>query len=442
MDAARTEWYAYVELKMPELKRATVLVGFVAAVVVVAILAVSESRFRFSKPRHISRTPQQSRIVDTESSTGTSEDQNDSNWSPPKSLRWPSLGKKLKDAGPTLPLNVINRIEKFVFFIGYPRSGHSILGSFMDAHPHVAIAHEFMLFAKWKHLSNEQEESGIDNPFFQNRTFLFNTLYGRSYLAAAKGLRSDHRQAAKNYTLEVDYPWQGKYDNYISVIGDKSGGTTTNVFLDAPKAFPRYLTELRKTVEIPIKVIHAIRNPFDLVSTYLLYRDYKHLPLLNHDQSGFETFVQGVRNLTKSTRRATSVSKYKSTMKTLQAAGDEDAFLKARYDAEPRLKTGIERLVDKAGAVTKMIDLIGPDNVLEVHNMDLVNDPRTVVSKICTFLNVRCTPDYLQACASKVFKSVSKTRDLLVWTPELQQLVKKELIRKYPFFARYSFESE
>ena len=88
-----------------------------------------------------------------------------------------------------------------------------------------------------------------------------------------------------------------------------------------------------------------------------------------------------------------------------------------------------------------MIDLIGPDNVLEVHNMDLVNDPRTVMSKICTFLNVRCTPGYLQACASKVFKSVSKTRDLLVWTPQLQQLVEKELIRKYPFFARYSFES-
>ena len=237
---------------MPELKRATLLVGFVAAVVVVAILAVSKSRF---KPRHISRTPQHILMVDTESSTSVSEDQNhsdESDRSPPKKLRWPRLAKKLM-----LPLNVINRIEKFVFFIGYPRSGHSILGSFMDAHPHVAIAHEFMLFVKWKYFSNRQKESGVDNPFFQNRTFLFNTLYGRSYLDAAKGLRSDHHNAAKkNYTLEVDYPWQGKYDKYISVIGDKSGGMTTNVFLDAPKAFPRYLTELRKTVEIPVSYTH------------------------------------------------------------------------------------------------------------------------------------------------------------------------------------------
>ena len=32
---------------------------------------------------------------------------------------------------------VINHIEKFVFFVGYPRSGHSIVGSLMDAYPHM-----------------------------------------------------------------------------------------------------------------------------------------------------------------------------------------------------------------------------------------------------------------------------------------------------------------
>ena len=44
-----------------------------------------------------------------------------------------------------LPSEVINGIKKFVFFVGYAcaRSGHSIVGSLMDAHPHVVIAHEF-----------------------------------------------------------------------------------------------------------------------------------------------------------------------------------------------------------------------------------------------------------------------------------------------------------
>ncbi|MBV6654043.1 MAG: hypothetical protein KI786_09830, partial [Mameliella sp.] len=34
------------------------------------------------------------------------------------------------------------KINKGIFFIGYPRSGHSILGALLDAHPQVALSHE------------------------------------------------------------------------------------------------------------------------------------------------------------------------------------------------------------------------------------------------------------------------------------------------------------
>ena len=34
-------------------------------------------------------------------------------------------------------------VKKFVFFEGYGRSGHSIIGSLMDAHPHVIIPYQF-----------------------------------------------------------------------------------------------------------------------------------------------------------------------------------------------------------------------------------------------------------------------------------------------------------
>ena len=33
-------------------------------------------------------------------------------------------------------------IEKYCMFIGYPRSGHSLVGSLLDAHPYMLIAHE------------------------------------------------------------------------------------------------------------------------------------------------------------------------------------------------------------------------------------------------------------------------------------------------------------
>ncbi len=33
-------------------------------------------------------------------------------------------------------------VERFCLFIGYPRSGHSLVGSLLDAHPNVVLAHE------------------------------------------------------------------------------------------------------------------------------------------------------------------------------------------------------------------------------------------------------------------------------------------------------------
>jgi hypothetical protein len=99
-------------------------------------------------------------------------------------------------------------------------------------------------------------------------------------------------------------------------------------------------------------------------------------------------------------------------------------------------------LVKRASAVARIMEMIGPINVIDIHNADLVNDPKAAIGKLCSSLGVECAPDYLQACANKVFKSVSRTRDMLLWSPEMIAKVKEEVIRTYPFFNRYSFESE
>ena len=45
-----------------------------------------------------------------------------------------------------LPSSIINHIKMFVFFLGHEHSGHSIVGSLMDSHPHMVTLHEFDLF--------------------------------------------------------------------------------------------------------------------------------------------------------------------------------------------------------------------------------------------------------------------------------------------------------
>src|SRR6056297_1246638 len=36
----------------------------------------------------------------------------------------------------------LGAVEAFVQFVGFPRSGHSLIGSVLDAHPHAIISHE------------------------------------------------------------------------------------------------------------------------------------------------------------------------------------------------------------------------------------------------------------------------------------------------------------
>ena len=133
--------------------------------------------------------------------------------------RWISRGKHEFKGAPTLTKDVVDHIEKFVIFIGYPRSGHSIVGSLMDAHPHMVIANEFLLFRNWKYFSDKQKESSKSgNPFYHHRTYLFNILYRRSVWDTTDGFRSE-QNTMKNYTLSMDSLWQGKFDKYISVIG-------------------------------------------------------------------------------------------------------------------------------------------------------------------------------------------------------------------------------
>ncbi len=351
--------------------------------------------------------------------------------------RWISRGKYEFKGARNLTKDVIDGIKKFVMFIGYPRSGHSIVGSLMDAHPHMVIANEFLLLRNWKYFSDRQKESGEANPFYQHKSYLFNILYRRSYWDTTDGFRSEQR-TEKNYTLIMGPSlWQGRFDKYISIIGDKSGGVTSATYLTSKSTFSRYFEELKTTVKLPIIGVHVVRNPYDQISTCALYDDYANLP------DRIKVALQdSTKKALKRQSKLVTVSKYKAAMTALQAKRDNRTFAAARYSNEKILQNCIYKLAAGASAVTKMTGLIGPSNVIEVHNADLVSDPKVAIGKLCSSLEVECVPDYLQACANKVFKSVSRTRDMLLWSPKMIAKVEEEVIQTYPFFNRSSFESD
>lgn len=289
----------------------------------------------------------------------------------------------------------VQGVEKFLFFTGYPRSGHSIVGSFLDAHPNITLSFAFFLF---RNLLKRAYVDGNLDGLLRNKSLFFNILYEKSYHYSLVS-RSKNR---KGYTLDVPDLWSGRFNSQLKVIGDKSALPTT---LGYSNSSPAYFKErydcLQSSVGIPMLGIHVVRNPFDMISTHLLYSTF------NYSWKGEDK---------------------------------EKWFTKNKYRNDSKLESIIDFFFDKANSVQEMIPLCGM-NILEVHNEDLVKDPRKELQRMCKFLDVGCPEGYLQKCENKSYRNVSRSRDKVFWPPHLRQVV-EERINRYSFFRGYSFEAD
>jgi hypothetical protein len=133
-------------------------------------------------------------------------------------------------------------IERFCFFIGYGRSGHTAIGSVLNAHPEMVISHELNLF--------RYVEKGF------SRRELFALILLRDQQFAARG------RVWTGYDYTVPNQSQGNFTR-LRVIGDKKGGRSAQIISSQPELIDR----LRRTVRMPLRVIQVVRNPYDNLVT-------------------------------------------------------------------------------------------------------------------------------------------------------------------------------
>lgn len=133
-------------------------------------------------------------------------------------------------------------LEKFCFFIGYARSGHTLVGSMLDAHPEIVIAHELDAVGYVRH--------------HFTRAQLFALLLERDQTFGSMGW------TWSGYQYEVPGQYQGRYER-LRVLGDKRG----NYAAMQIARWPELLDRIRRVVRVPIRVVHVTRNPFDNVAT-------------------------------------------------------------------------------------------------------------------------------------------------------------------------------
>ena len=105
-------------------------------------------------------------------------------------------------------------VHTILFFIGYPRSRHSLLGSLLDAHPHMVVSDESMAFPRWKGFLKRRRNVSV----YQ----FYDTMFGASKHAVTQGRRSRVQKSSvvnktSEYGYGVPHQWQGSYDHHIEV---------------------------------------------------------------------------------------------------------------------------------------------------------------------------------------------------------------------------------
>lgn len=251
--------------------------------------------------------------------------------------------------------DLFQSVEKYCMFVGYPRSGHSLVGSLLDANANIVMANEVNALELFKKRAPKRK--------------IYYYLLQNSQKKAKQG-----RQQT-GYSYEVPNQWQGKFKN-IKVIGDKKGGVSSRIIRDCPEILDILLNEL----DIPVKFIHVTRNPYDNITTIVTHK---------------------------------------------------------KID----LEYGINLYFNKCEAISYLKKQISKNDILDVSHESLINEPKIVLSQICDFLGVDTTNNYLDDCASILFKSPNKTRFNYQWNNKCIEQVKSQ-IEQYEFLQGYSYDQQ
>jgi sulfotransferase family protein len=131
-------------------------------------------------------------------------------------------------------------IQTYCMFVGYPRTGHSLIGSLLDAHPRIVIAHESGVLKLFQHRFSRPQ--------------VFHLLLENSRKMASAGRNNN------GYSYKVPNQWQGRFEG-LQVLGDTSTAAL-RLYRD-----PGLIDFLRDKIATEIKFIHVIRNPYDVVAT-------------------------------------------------------------------------------------------------------------------------------------------------------------------------------
>jgi len=145
-------------------------------------------------------------------------------------------------------------------FIGFGRSGHSIVGQIVNAHPNALIADEANIF----------EDLGTEPTLNETLSYLI----ARDRAFALRWYNKDSplhrgdplRRLLKPRGRRRNFHFKGLSQGFVklpSVIGNSKAGYTTRHVAEDPELIPRF----EKAAGLPMKFVSLVRNPYDMVAS-------------------------------------------------------------------------------------------------------------------------------------------------------------------------------
>lgn len=241
-------------------------------------------------------------------------------------------------------------LKAYVLIVGNARSGSTLMGAVLDGHPRMVIANETAASATfWR---------GLDGPA------ILQEVWDNAERNAAQGRPSE------GYAYQIGPPPSRKRD--LIVAGDKVFNPAT-LLLHGDHGL---IASLEERLTVPVRLIYAIRNPFDTIATM-------------HRRSG-ATIADRIR------------------------------WYFMHCDAAEALRSRLPA-----------------DRFIESHHEDLLTDPDAEIDRLCGFLAVAVDGTHLSAVRNTLFTSPRRTRSQVTWAPAEVAAVQAGIDR-FPCLARYA----
>lgn len=155
-----------------------------------------------------------------------------------------------------------NQIKTSFIFIGYPRSGHSLVGSIIDASEQAVCSHE------------------VDILYYVESGYQRNQLFCLLIEGSKRFRKKGNHHTGHNYKFPSGF--QGKTTQPL-VIGDKKGGRSTRRLMKDPSLLQKYSTISGHQTQL----IHVYRHPLDNLESRIKYRTKVNSKSFAHNEAFF-----------------------------------------------------------------------------------------------------------------------------------------------------------